>query len=168
MVPCSRQSGLFEMRRSRRIIIRVGGCFICKEFILMDHLIRGCLAGRQREEKASREDDHDIATQKIHSVGPNIYTHPLADYCNDNMCWGNIQWHHPQTTSNYKWIMGTLLRDYFFLNDWIIQWKLFSANKLWQKRGRELIPNENWKSAANQPPWSSQMEAVWSGGSSGI
>lgn len=30
----------------------------------MDHLIRGCLAVRQREEKASREDDHDIATQK--------------------------------------------------------------------------------------------------------
>lgn len=95
----------------------VGGLFYLKR-IYIDGSLNSRLFGRERRMIL-------IKSPPTIAVAPNIYTHPFA------MCWENIQWQHPQTTSNYKWIMGTLLRDFFLAR--LIQWKSLSANKLLQK-----------------------------------
>lgn len=98
----------------------VGGLFYLKR-IYIDGSLNSRVFGRERRM---------ILMKNPPTIAPNIYTHPFA------MCWGNIQWQHPQTTSNYKWIMGTLLRDLFLAS--LIQWKSLSANKLLQKSKRKL------------------------------
>lgn len=118
ILKCSRQSGSFEMP-SRWYeaggVLPVGGLFYLKR-IYIDGSLNSRVFGRERRM---------ILMKNPPTIAPNIYTHPFA------MCWGNIQWQHPQTTSNYKWIMGTLLRDLFLAS--LIQWKSLSANKLLQK-----------------------------------